>query len=72
VVRKRGLLPLTEYRRGDEVHFFSYAELARGMGELGYTSFKEMQSVRVLGLEIERDRHFEPCPLSTAKTRAGL
>ncbi|KKL93186.1 hypothetical protein LCGC14_1877210, partial [marine sediment metagenome] len=39
--------------------------------ELGYFSLKELESVRgPFGLNIERDRHFEPTPLS--KVRAQL
>ena len=72
VMREGEMLPLSEYEEGDEVHFFGYAELVPGMGELGYSSLKEMQSIEVMGLSIERDRHFEPCPLSEAKERAGL
>ena len=67
VMREGEALPLTEYEEGDEVHFFGYAELQPGCGELGYSSLKEILGIRVLGLSVERDRHFEPCPLSEAK-----
>ena len=36
--------------------------------EFGYFSLREMEAVRgPLGLPIERDLYFEPCPLSEAK-----
>jgi hypothetical protein len=36
--------------------------------ELGYFSLSELQRVRGrMGLPVERDRHFTPCPLSQAR-----
>lgn len=41
--------------------------------ELGYVSFRELQALRLpLGLKIERDKFFSPCPLSEARKREGL
>ncbi len=40
--------------------------------EFGYFSLAEIQSVRgPMGLPIERDLHFEPCPLSEAREGRG-
>ena len=39
--------------------------------ELGYFSLAELESVRgALGLPVERDLYFEPCPLSQVKAKA--
>lgn len=41
--------------------------------ELGYFSLKEMEAVRgPWGLKIERDRYFEPTPLSKVKALHGV
>ena len=72
VQRDGEYLPLEDYEEGDEVIFFSYAELLPGYGELGYTALSELRAVRVMGLPIERDRHFQPCPLSIAREQAGI
>ena len=38
--------------------------------EIGYVSLAELQSVKVMGLGIERDRSWKPKPLSEAKKEA--
>lgn len=35
--------------------------------ELGYFSLLELESLRVLGLQVERDLQFKPCPLSQVR-----
>jgi hypothetical protein len=37
--------------------------------ELGYFSLTELESIKVLGLGIERDLYFDPTPLSVIKER---
>lgn len=36
-------------------------------GELGYFSLSELQSIKVMGLKIERDLYFQPKPLSQCR-----
>lgn len=58
-------------------HFFGWVEIHPGMGELGYFSLRELQSIParmggrvVQGLQgIERDSSFKKMPLSQAKRR---
>lgn len=41
--------------------------------ELGYFSLDELESIRgAFGLPVERDLHFEECPLSKLYTGTGL
>jgi Protein of unknown function (DUF2958) len=49
--------------------FFGWACLGDvEMGELGYFSLSELQEIRgPMGLPVERDMYFKPCPLSEAK-----
>ncbi|MEJ7758655.1 MAG: DUF2958 domain-containing protein [Gemmatimonadaceae bacterium] len=53
--------------------FFGWASLGDpDMAELAYFSLAELQAIRgPLGLRIERDLYFTPCPLSVAKTGAN-
>lgn len=37
--------------------------------ELGYFSLDELQSIRIMGLGVERDLYFDPTPLSVIKER---
>lgn len=58
----------TEFDGADT--FFGWAEIHPGEGEYGYFSLSELQSVRLpLGLGIERDIYFDPCPLGKVLTR---
>lgn len=45
---------------------FCYADIGLpGCAELGYTSLDEIESIRgVLGLPVEQDKFWKPCPLS--------
>ena len=45
--------------------FFGYVK--SDCPELGYFNLSELESVKVHGLGIERDMHFEPVPLSEIK-----
>ena len=64
---------VTEFDGKDEM--FGWAEIHPGMGEFGYMSLKELESLdaymmgrRIPGLQaIERDTSFKPMPLSKAK-----
>lgn len=48
--------------------FFGWAEIYPGEGEFGYFSLSELRSVKgPLGLGIERDLYFTPCPLREAR-----
>ena len=50
--------------------FFGWAILFPGCGEYGYFSLSELASVTLpFGLKIERDLHFEPCPMEKAIER---
>ena len=50
---------------GDDFIFFGWVE--SDFPELGYFSLKELESVNVIGLGIERDEHFTPMRLSDVK-----
>lgn len=53
---------------GDDFRMFGLCDLFGDGGELGYVSLNELKSVRTAyGLRIERDRYFEPCPLSQVR-----
>jgi len=65
-----GLWLITELDGQDEM--FGWAELHPGMGELGYISFRELQSLKGMGGRlplVERDLSFKPKPLSQAKSQ---
>lgn len=48
--------------------FFGFVD--GDFAELGYFSLKELKANRgLLGLPIERDRSFEPCPLSVLRAQ---
>jgi len=48
---------------GDDFIFFGYVQGVEP--EWGYFSLRELRSVRgALGLPVERDLHFHPCPVS--------
>ena len=49
--------------------FFGWAILLPGCGEYGYFSLSELQSVKVMGLGVERDLYFERCPMADAIKR---
>lgn len=51
---------LTEFDPCEEL-FFGLCDLGVGFPELGYVTQRELQECRgVLGLPVERDRHFKP------------
>src|SRR5437588_4254907 len=50
---------------GDDFIFFGWVH--SDSPELGYFSLNEMESVKVMGLGIERDLHFTPMKLSEVK-----
>ena len=50
---------------GDDYIFFGWVHA--DFPELGYFSLSEMESVKVMGLGIERDLHFTPKKLSEVK-----
>ena len=56
---------LLEFDPSDRV-VFCYADLGiPGCAELGYSSLDEIESIRgALGLKVELDEWWEPCPLS--------
>jgi hypothetical protein len=64
---------VTEFDGKDEM--FGWAEIHPGMGEFGYMSLRELESLdayfggrKIPGLQaIERDTSFRPTPLSRAK-----
>ena len=50
--------------------FFGWAIIHAGCGEYGYFSLSELTSFRgTFGLGIERDLHFDPCPMVDAIKR---
>ena len=56
---------LLEYDQDDAL--FTYVT-GLGFNELGYASLAELSSIQGrLGLHMERDLHFRPCPLSTIR-----
>jgi Protein of unknown function (DUF2958) len=50
---------------GDDFIFFGWVH--SDFPELGYFSLNEMQEVKIMGLGIERDLHFQPTKLSEVK-----
>ena len=52
---------------GNEVDFTFFGAVDGFEFELGYFSLNELQSVKVRGLGIERDKFFHPVPLSQVK-----
>jgi hypothetical protein len=44
---------------------FGYVDMGGGSPEWGYISLRELASVRVYGLGVERDLSFRPVPAST-------
>lgn len=54
--------------------FFGYVSLFNDYNnEFGYFSLDELESIKgLLGLGIERDRHFTPAPLSEVKVQQGI
>jgi hypothetical protein len=67
IVRVKFFHPLSSFRwyvtefDGEDLFF----GLVQGLEEeLGYFSLSELESVRVLGLPVERDLYFTPKPLS--------
>ncbi len=61
--------PLSEYDPGrDDVLFFGYVIGLEA--ELGYFTLSELTAIRgMVGLPVERDRHFIPCRLSAVKAK---
>lgn len=50
---------------GDDLRMFGWCDMGLGFPELGYVMLSEMASIQgPLGLGIERDIFFDPCPLS--------
>lgn len=56
----------TEYDAEDKV-FFGWVH--GNFDELGYFSLDELESVKIMGLGMERDIAFKPTPLSVVKER---
>ena len=50
-----------KFENGDW-EFFGYVE--GDFSEFGYFTLSELESVRVMGLGVERDMYFKPCKLS--------
>lgn len=50
---------------GDDFIFFGW--VYGDVPELGYFSLNEMEGVKIMGLGIERDLHFQPTKLSEVK-----
>lgn len=50
---------MAEYGLQDRI-FFGYAKLLPGMGEWGYTSLDELLSLSARGLQVDRDRYWQP------------
>jgi hypothetical protein len=70
IVRVKFFHPLSSFRwyvtefDGEDLLF----GLVQGLEEeLGYFSLSELESVRVLGLPVERDLYFQPQPLSALR-----
>ena len=59
---------MTEYNPTDRIAFgYCLSPLDESCDELGYVSIAELEAVEgAFGLGIERDRHFDPKPLSEA------
>ena len=55
----------------EKVDFLFFGWVYSDFPELGYFSLSEMQAVRVMGLGIERDLHFQPKRLSEVKKEHG-
>lgn len=58
----------------DDVHLFGFADLGLGQhcAELGYTSLKELMTIRGgLGLPIERDLYYDPLLVSEIVSKHG-
>ena len=51
---------ITEQDQEDPDRLFGLCDLGHGFPELGYVSLRELQSVKVFGLGVERDLYFEP------------
>src|SRR4051794_9458348 len=63
--------PLSEYDPStDDAVFFGYVQGEEG--ELGYFRLSELERVRgMFGLPVERDRYFQPQPLSSIQRASG-
>ena len=62
------------HEEGDDVHLFGFADLGLGQGcaELGYTSLRELMTIRGgLGLPMERDLYYDPMLLSEVVAKNG-
>ncbi len=62
----RYTLYVTEFDGEDMFFGYVISPLGPDCDELGYSSLAEMSALRVMGLGIERDMHFNPQPLSEA------
>ncbi len=58
-------MPMKAKSEGDDFLFFGW--VYGGFQELGYFSLSELESVNVMGLDIERDLLFTPMRLSEVK-----
>ena len=63
---------MTEYNPTDRIAFgYCLSPLGEDCDELGYVSIAELEAIEgAFGLGIERDRHFDPKPLSEAVNEA--
>jgi Protein of unknown function (DUF2958) len=62
----RYTLYVTEFDGEDTFFGYVLSPFGPDCDELGYSSLAEMSALRVMGLGIERDMHFNPQPLSEA------